>query len=61
MRSFALAASRPADEVRLLAVSKTFSAADVIAAADAGQSALARTICRRRWKSRLPSPRNARI
>jgi pyridoxal phosphate enzyme (YggS family) len=39
IRRFAAAASRPADAVRLLAVSKTFGPPDVIAAADAGQRA----------------------
>lgn len=39
IRHFAGMASRPADAVRLLAVSKTFGADDVIAAADAGQGA----------------------
>jgi hypothetical protein len=39
IRHFAEQASRPVDAVRLLAVSKTFSVQDVIAAADAGQCA----------------------
>jgi pyridoxal phosphate enzyme (YggS family) len=39
IRACAQQASRGADEVRLLAVSKTFQAGDVIAAADAGQQA----------------------
>ncbi len=39
IRHFAETASRPVDAVRLLAVSKTFGANDVIAAADAGQRA----------------------